>query len=187
LLDESRNASPLVRISVLLSAYSGARLAEIVEASTLDFEERAGHLIFQIREDNRDDGQTVKTDESVRRFPLHSCVVKEVRAYLASIPEGPLFAQVTLRGKSGKRSENAGAQINGWIQDVAGIESKTFHYFRHTWKTAMRGFIPGEDIRDAITGHKNGSVGRAYGRFPIATLAKAMESVPADPMLWEIE
>jgi integrase len=94
---------------------------------------------------------------------------------------------VTLRGKSGKRSENAGAQINGWIQDVAGIESKTFHYFRHTWKTAMRGFIPGEDIRDAITGHKNGSVGRAYGRFPIATLAKAMESVPADPMLWEIE
>jgi len=173
---------------VLLSAYSGARPAEIFEATTQDFEERRGHLIFNIREDNRDEGQTVKTDESVRRVPLHSAVVEEIRAYLATLPPTePLFPMVTKREHTGKLSENAGEQVNRWIQDKAGVEGKTLYYFRHTWKTAMRGFIPGEDIRDTITGHANGSVGRDYGRFPIATLAKAMESVPADPMLWEIE
>jgi hypothetical protein len=34
-----------------------------------------------------------------------------------------------------------------------------------------------EELHDAITGHSNGSVGRAYGSVPLRALAEAMAKV----------
>jgi integrase len=186
LLDKSREASPLVRISILLAAYSGARDAEVFEARREDFAEwRSRHLVFSISEDNRGEGQTVKTAESVRQFALHAAVVEEVRAYLATLPPtGPLFPMVTKRARTGKLSENAAAAVNGWIKSVT--LGKTYYYFRHTFKTVCRGRVD-RDVRNYIMGHKTGDVAEDYGRVPIPKTVKAMASVPADPMEWEIE
>jgi hypothetical protein len=50
------------------------------------------------------------------------------------------------------------------------------HSFRHGWKTAARS-VMSEELHDAITGHSNGSVGRAYGNVPLKALAEAMAKV----------
>jgi integrase len=87
--------NPVVRISNLIAAFSGARLAEIVEANKADFEWDGGHLVFHVRLDNRAETEDLKTEGSVRRFPLHSAIRDEVAAYLdiftsriATVPQG---------------------------------------------------------------------------------------------------
>jgi hypothetical protein len=83
LLDEARNASkPVIRVATLIHVYHGARLSEIVEASTRDFEWVGDELVMHIRLDHRPERQRVKTDYSLRRFPLHRVIVVDVRAYL---------------------------------------------------------------------------------------------------------
>jgi integrase len=65
-----KHHNPVIRISNLIAAFSGARLAEIVEANTLDFRTEGEHLVFHIRLDNRGEGETLKNEGSARRFPL---------------------------------------------------------------------------------------------------------------------
>jgi len=188
MLQASRTALPLIRIFTLMDMYSGARPGEIIDANKADFVEREGHLVFHIREDNREEGQTIKTAESKRRFPLHSAICEEVRNYLATLPEGsPLFPFVAIREKTGKRVENACDSMNDWIQQTVGFTGKTCYYFRHTAKRVFRNFVDREDVADYITGHASPSVSRKYGKVALYKLAQAMESVPADPMAWEID
>jgi integrase len=56
-------------MDIPVTVYCGARVGEISEATTHDFERRDDMLVLHIREDNRDENQTLKTDESERRFP----------------------------------------------------------------------------------------------------------------------
>ena len=181
-----KTTKAVVRIPVLIAAYSGACLAEITEAHVRDFEETPNGLVFHIREKHRPDGQRVKTEFRPRRFPLHSAIVEEVRAYLATIGDGPLFPDVKL-DRYGKAAHNAGETLRKWIK-AQGINRKGigFHAFRHSFKTAMRRVIRDEEIRNYIEGHASG-VAADYGRYPIATLREAIESVPADPLRWELE
>jgi hypothetical protein len=109
MLEEARKAvKPVIRIAILIHAYHGPRLSEIVEASTKDFVVDGDELIFHIRLDNRPETQRVKTNYSLRRFPLHRAIVPEVKAYLASIPEGPLFPQIKLDRYGSVRCRRSG-------------------------------------------------------------------------------
>jgi integrase len=110
ILTEARKAAnPVVRISNLIATFSGARLAEIVEADKADFEWDGGHLVFHIRLDNREEGQGLKNHISTpRRFPLHSAIKDEIGEYLVTLPaNSPLFPNVKV-DRDGKRSHNAG-------------------------------------------------------------------------------
>jgi hypothetical protein len=48
-----KHHNPVVRITNLIAAFSGARLAEIVEANKADFVQDGEHLVFHVRLDNR--------------------------------------------------------------------------------------------------------------------------------------
>ena len=137
----------VIRIPVLIAAYSGACLGEIVESHKRDFEETESGLVFHIRLDNRSDGQELKTEFRPRRFPLHSSIVPEVKAYLATIADGPLFPDIA-KDRYGKAAHNAGETLRRWIKGL-GIVRKGigFHAFRHSFKTAMRRVIRDEEIR----------------------------------------
>jgi hypothetical protein len=47
-------------------------------------------------------------------------------------------------------------------------------------------FCRASPLSGYIEGHASG-VAADYGRYPIATLREAIESVPADPLCWELE
>jgi integrase len=116
------------------------------------------------------------------------CIVNEVRVYLDSIPEGPMFPNIKL-DRYGKVSKNAGEHLSKWIRSL-GIDRKgeAFHCFRHTAKTAYRRSYPaGEDMRNYLTAHASGSVAADYGRFPISALREVVGSLPTDPLKWELE
>jgi integrase len=180
ILTECRNAkNPVVRIPNLIASFSGARLAEIVEANKADFEWVGEHLVFHIRLDNREEGQTLKNHTTTpRRFPLHSAIRDEIAAHLATLPAGsPLFPKVKV-DQDGKRGKNAGYTIMRWLRGIGITDPrKVFHCHRHTVKTVCRGKIDRE-IRNYITGHANGDQASEYGEYPIEMLAKEIEKIP---------
>jgi integrase len=168
ILTECRKArNPVVRITNLMAAFSGARLAEIVEANTLDFRTEGEHLVFHVRLENRAPTETLKTEDSARRFPLHSAIRDEVAAYIKGLPfNSPLFPHVTV-DRDGKRGKNAGNTIVLWLRGIGIKDSReVFHSHRHTFKTACRGKIDRE-IRNYITGHSSGDVASEYGDYPL--------------------
>jgi hypothetical protein len=58
-----------------------------------------------------------------------------------------------------------------------GAKGKVFHCFRHLFKHIARECGIGEDLHDALTGHKSQSEGRQYGKgsYPEEPLFEAME------------
>jgi hypothetical protein len=92
----------------------------------------------------------------------------------------------------GRVNYDASDRLMDWLRDEVGIKHphKVFHSWRHTIKTRFRGvhedgrpFIPhGEDVRDKLTGHAKGHIGRKYGYFPNLTLHAAIKGVPAWPL-----
>jgi integrase len=179
---------PVIKILVLIAATSGACFGEICDADKRDFEIKGDTTIFHIRLDNRSEDQGLKTEFRPRRFPLHSSIVADVRAYLDTIEDGPLFSDIKIN-RFGKRAKNCGDHLRKFIKGL-GIKRKGigFHAFRHTAKTAYRRAYPeGSEIRDYLTGHASGSVAADYGKYPIATLRVIVESLPANPLEWELE
>jgi integrase len=187
LLTECRNsANPVIRISNLIGAYHGPRLAEIVEANVNDFRWHGKHLVFDISLQNREKSMTLKNHTSTpRRFPLHSAIRNEVAEYLATLPPGsPLFPNVKL-DRDGKRGHNAGNTLWKWLRKIGVVtkgSKKCFHSHRHTYETHCRGLID-KDIRNYLMGHGAADVSAEYGKYPIARLAREIEKVNplADP------
>jgi integrase len=193
ILDAARKSdSDLVRWAIPLTVYCGARVGEISEATTHDFEQRDDMLVLHIREDNRDENQTLKTDESERRFPLHQAVLDAgFAAYLDSLPPGPLFPKVTANRTTGKRSRNAGDELNDFLRYIGVFveKKKTFHSLRHSFETMVRDVDLGirEGVSDYLTGRAKKNQSDKYGDHALSNLRAAMAKIPADPMKWKLD
>ena len=55
-----------------------------------------------------------------------------------------------------------------------------FHSFSHSWKGAAKGAGIEEALHDEISGHEAATVGRGYGRYPVAQLKQAVDKVEFD-------
>lgn len=170
---------------VPLGLFHGMRLGEMCQLDRSNLVQRDGVWCLLVRpsEDDEDgQGKSAKTDTSVRTVPLHRRVLDEL---------GFLEYAATLRGTKlfpGVRPDSKGrwsGLVSDWFTKYRrkiGLRERwfDFHALRGTWKAGARGLRLPEDLHDAITGHETGSVGRGYGRHPIAQLKEAVDKVDFD-------
>jgi integrase len=172
----------------LLALYSGARLNELAPMCVDDVKaDPSSGVRFMTVIEDEDAGRSLKTENSVRAFPIHPELVRIgflefVGQRRASGPSARLFPQLTPGSKGG-----FGEAFSKWFgrhKHSLGIDNKNsvFHSFRHGFKDALRAAGVNEDVNDALTGHGGGNVvARGYGsddmvrRFGFPALNAAME------------
>jgi integrase len=181
-------------LPLLVQAYSGCRVSEIVDCSTLDFNfVRNGDLekvipgkwFLFIGEDHREPGCTIKGHKA-RYVPLHPEIVKRLIPYMekqmAESDHGPLFRHLP-KDKNGKRSTYVARKIDEWMDGV--IKDPNLapnHSFRHYLKSELLARDVPERISDAITGHKTPGIGRKYEHVPMSKKFDAISKLPAIPL-----
>ena len=181
-------------LPLLVQAYSGCRVSEIVDCSTRDFNfvrngdrEKVipGQWFLFIGEDNREPGCTIK-GHTPRYAPLHPEIVKRLIPYMekqvAEHGHGPLFRHLP-KDKNGKRSSYVARKIDEWMDGV--IKDPNLapnHSFRHYLKSELLARDVPERISDAITGHKTPGIGRKYEHVPMSKKFDAIDKLPVIPL-----
>ena len=181
-------------LPLLVQAYTGCRVAEIVDCSTLDFNfvrngdaEKVipGQWFLFIGEDNREPGCTIK-GHTARYAPLHPEIVKRLIPYLERVRgehgDGPLFRHLP-KDKNGKRSTYVARKIDEWMDGV--IKDPNLapnHSFRHYLKSELLARDVPERISDSITGHKTPGIGRKYEHVPMSKKFDAIGKLPVIPL-----
>lgn len=163
----------------LMALFSGARTEELCQLRPVDFREEDGIHYYFIY--TKHEEQDTKTTSSVRRVPIHPELIRiGLLHYVERQREKKeewLFPLLVTDVK-GNRSGNWSKWYHRYLRKIVGITDGAivFHSFRHTFKYICRECLIPEDIHDAITGHKNGSVSRAYGGalYPLKPLNEAM-------------
>lgn len=154
----------------LLLCYTGARREEVAQMKANEVrqsEDGIWHLdLLGTTDESIDDDRTLKTSGSHRLVALHQDLIDlGFIDYVASLPaEGQLFPALKANPE-GYYGHNFGKQWGGYLRKVAGLDSPVSpsHGFRHAFITMCRTVGIAEEIRDAITGHDDGSVSRKYG------------------------
>jgi len=181
-------------LPLLVQAYSGCRVSEIVDCSTLDFNfvrngdpEKVipGQWFLFIGEDHREPGCTTK-GHTARYAPLHPEIVKRLIPYMekqvAEHGHGPLFRHLP-KDKNGKRSTYVARKIDEWMDGV--IKDPNLapnHSFRHYLKSELLARDVPERISDAITGHKTPGIGRKYEHVAMWKKLDAIGKLPVIPL-----
>jgi integrase len=178
-------------LPLLVQAYSGCRVSEIVDCSTIDFNfvrngdpEKVipGQWFLYIGEDNREPGCTIKRHKP-RYVPLHPEIVKRLIPFMekqvAEHGHSPLFRHLP-KGKNGKRSTYVARKIDEWMDGVIKDPNlASNHSFRHYLKSELLARDVPERISDAITGHKTPGIGRKYEHVLMSKKFDAISKLPA--------
>jgi hypothetical protein len=77
ILIAGRSQPPQIRYPTLIGAFSGARIGELAGATTFDVYQLGEIWVIDIRIDFREEDQTIKTESSIRRVPLHPQIIDE--------------------------------------------------------------------------------------------------------------
>jgi integrase len=185
ILRAGRNQPPEIRYPTLIAAFSGARVGEIVDATTHDVYQVGDMWVLDIRADYREKGQEIKNEPSIRIFPLHPQIIEEgFIDYWRSLPPGPLFPAFSL-GQDNRRGDAASRNISEWVRSL-GIKNpsrklryKPNHSFRNYVKTQWRSAKIEEETHDAITGHGSSKdESRNYGEYELKLMLEAIEKLP---------
>lgn len=174
LLAAARKEKGALRWLPWVLAATGCRLNEVCQAFAADVAKEDG--TWRLNVTDAADGQSLKTETSRRKVPLHPKLVAEgFVKYVASLPKGSrLFPEAT-PNKVGNWGAKLGQKYGRWLRTMIADPRKVAHSWRHSFKTWAREADIGEEKSDALTGHQApGRVGRDYGDLPLKTLAKAV-------------
>jgi len=186
IMRKGRNQPAHIRYPTLIAGFSGARVGEIADATTHDVYMVRDMYVLDIRTDYREEGQEIKNEVSIRKFPLHPQIIAEgFIEYYRSLPPGPLFPTFSL-GQDNRRGDAASREISEWIRDDLGIKdpSPKLRYkpnlsFRNYVKTQWRNAKIEEETHDAITGHGSSKdESRNYGEYELRLMLEAIEKLP---------
>ena len=194
ILSRAQHETDEIFLSLLTEAYTGCRVSEIADCSTLDFNfvrngdsEKVvpGQWFLFIGEDHREPGCTIK-GHTKRYTPLHPEVVKRLIPYMERVVaehgHGPLFRHLP-KDKNGKRSTYVARKIDEWMDGV--IKDPNLapnHSFRHYLKSELLARDVPERISDAITGHTTPGIGRKYEHVPMSKKFDAISKLPVIPL-----
>jgi integrase len=174
----------------LLSLFNGARQTELAGLTVADVQiepETSAPLLFITAQASR--GKKLKTKSSQRVVPIHTQLVQ--LGFLKFVEgirkrEGEkAFLFPLLAVDKGRAGVKAYSKWFGRYLRAHGVtdKAKVFHSFRHGFKDALRQGKVNQEIHDALTGHKTGSVSVGYGakemlaRFGVKVLRAAVAKV----------
>ena len=188
ILTAARSASrPSVRWAPWLMAFSGMRVAEVLQLTGGDVREEAGIWLLSVNED--DASKSVKTSNR-RNVPLHPAVIEEgFLAYAAAVEhDAPLFPDKRV-DRHGNRGGRAWQVVGRWVRETVGItdpRKAPDHSWRHRVEDELRAAGVGEDVRDALLGHARKTTGRVYGvrGESLRRLAEAVARIPVPKGLY---
>lgn len=163
-----------------LAAYSGARIGELTQLRAIDVAKEGDVWVMRITPE----AGTVKTGDP-RTIPLHEHLIElGFLDFVKTRGAGPLFYDPG-RAKAGRTAATSQPQSRAkdmakWVRRVVKLDVtlQPNHAWRHTFKTVALGAGIEERVRDSLTGHGPGSVGRAYEHPPVSMLADAMHRFP---------
>jgi integrase len=151
-----------LRWILLLLAYTGARLAEIVGLRQQDIGNEQGIVYLDIRPH---EARSLKTKASRRRVPVHSELLR------LGFPRDVLpFA-----GSSDMWSQKLGR----WLRANGFADARVvIHSLRHTVKDRLRAARVPEAEQRALLGHAGSGVADSYGSgFPLSVLRDAVNMI----------
>lgn len=165
----------------LLGLFTGARVSELINLWPSDLRRESGVYYLDITKGGT--LNTTKTQTSERAIPVHPELLKIGFVGFIERKEAngdryvfPDLARETPTGMVAKHWSEKWRRI----QKFSGINhpKKSFHSFRHTFKSACRASKIPEEIHDSYTGHKFNLYGRKYGgRIPVTVLSDYMETL----------
>jgi integrase len=163
-----------------ICAYTGARVNEISQLRRCDIFDQDGIPVLRIAPD----AGTVKTDVA-RVIPIHPHLLDQgLRSVISGRGEGPIFYdpdRARKPGPSNRYIKKVGEHLRDWIRDELGVSDPNVqpnHGWRHRFKTVMTELGIPERVADAIQGHAPRSVSQTYGHVSLATLKRAIDSIP---------
>ena len=162
---------------VFVSAYTGARVSEVCQLRAEDVLEHESTWCVRFAPE----AGSLKNANSERIVPLHSGLIAEGFVQFAKrISSGPLFAELKLdrfesRGGTGTKL------IGRWVRALGLVDPRLSpsHSWRHRLRTLGRRHDLSTDILDAITGHQKRTVADSYGEYPVKSLQRELEKIPA--------
>ncbi|WP_395680423.1 DUF6538 domain-containing protein [Dokdonella sp.] len=157
-----RLTSDHARWGALLGLYTGARVGEVAQLYLRDFSIEGAQPFVFIRADS--DGQSVKTESSERKVPLHPDLIElGLFKYIERLKKDGaerLFPHMRIDGNAG--SGNAISKAFSYYLKQLGVKPRRengrigFHSLRKNVVQAMQGAkVPGE-LRRAFVGHEVG-------------------------------
>lgn len=162
---------PEDRLPVLIGYYSGMRLGEIWGLRKQDIKEEDGITFFSVVPTEE---RKLKTKNSIRRIPVHSCLNPPLQAHLMNSNDEVLFTHRPNHDSYGKFFGRTKAKL---IDDG----TKTFHSLRDTAATHLERGGNLESISTWIMGHTRG-VSLSYGLYSsgpsLSQLQRAIETIP---------
>jgi len=170
-----------------IALYSGARLGEIAQLSTIDVRQLHGEWIFHITEEgvpvDGADVKSTKTGGSQRVVPIHSKLIGlgflRYHAKMVARGERRLFPQMKRdsRGFFGAASKF----FNGYFEalDVKVDKKLNFHSLRHSVTDAFRrgGYL--DEQFNVLLGHTKRTTTGIYGILPQGVLSQGVEMIEA--------
>lgn len=168
----------------LIALYTGMRLEEIGQLAPGDirtetYRDAHGktHKVPVIYAVDEGEGQGLKNESSRRRVPVHPELVRlGLLDYVAKQKHARVFSELK-PNRTGRETASFSSWFGTWLRAKGVTDTrKTFHSFRHLFKDVLREHGVEEQVSDALTGHTNGSVGRAYGGefYPLRPLVEAV-------------
>jgi integrase len=166
-----------------LCAYSGARVGEITQLRAEDVFARDGTHALRLTPD----AGTIKT-RVARIVPLHEHIVAQGFLEFVASRKGALFYNAVVGEISDDDATNpirpravkARERLAEWVRGLGltDTELRPNHAWRHTFKQVADRHEITERMSDYITGHRQASVGRAYGAPTLPDMAEALKRFP---------
>lgn len=167
----------------ILGLYTGARLEELGQLRKENVAKEQG--VWRLEITDLEDEQSVKTEGSRRKVPLHPDIAEAFAGYVEKMSDGLLFPDLT-PDVAGRITGNWSKWWSRYQREELGIKDKrlVFHSLRRTFKTLCEAAEVPERIHDALTGHSSKSVGRGYVDNNLNTLAKQVAKlrIPVRPL-----
>jgi len=162
---------------VFVSAYTGARVSEVCQLRAEDVLQQEDVWCVRFAAE----AGSLKNANSERIVPLHSGLIAEGFVEFAKrTPPGPLFGELKL-DRFASRGGTGTKLIGRWVRSLGLVDPRLSpsHSWRHRLRTLGRRHELSTDILDAITGHQKRTVADSYGEYPVKSLQRELEKIPA--------